>query len=80
MSTYERSVTPDEIEALFMSNNPSLTTAQKQAYSSLFRQIRMEQPLGETLHKKYYQNYSNKLLVKTLPILALIMLMVLIPL
>ena len=29
MSTYERSVTPDEIEALFMSNNPTLTTAQK---------------------------------------------------
>ena len=49
MSTYERSVTPDEIEALFMSNNPTLTTAQKQAYSSLFRQIRMEQPLGEDI-------------------------------
>ena len=44
MSTYERTVTPDEIEALFMSNNPTLTTAQKQAYSSLFRQIKMEQP------------------------------------
>ena len=49
MSTYERSVTPDEIEALFMSNNPTLTTAQKQAYSSLFRQIRMEKPLGEDI-------------------------------
>ena len=49
MSTYERSVTPDEIEALFMSNNPTLTTAQKQAYSSLFRQIKMEQPLGEDI-------------------------------
>ena len=36
MTTYERTVTPDEIEALFMSNNPSMTTAQKQAYSSLF--------------------------------------------
>ena len=49
MSTYERSVTPDEIEALFMSNNPTLTTAQKQAYSSLFRQIKMEQPLGKDI-------------------------------
>tara|TARA_R100000234_G_scaffold20394_1_gene11438 strand:+ start:926 stop:2149 length:1224 start_codon:yes stop_codon:yes gene_type:complete len=47
MRTYERSVTPDEIEALFMSNNPTFTTAQKQAYASLFRQIKMEQPLGE---------------------------------
>ena len=36
MERYERTVTPDEIEALFMANNPTLTTAQKQAYSSLF--------------------------------------------
>ena len=47
MSRYERSVTPDEIEALFMSNNPSMTTAQKQAYSSLFTKIKNEQPMGE---------------------------------
>ena len=33
MDRYERSVLPDEIEALFMSDNPALTTAQKQAYS-----------------------------------------------
>ena len=30
-----RTVTPAEVEALFMSNNAQLTTAQKQAYSSL---------------------------------------------
>ena len=29
----ERTVNPDEIEALFMSDNPTLTTAQKQAYT-----------------------------------------------
>jgi len=46
MSRYERDVTPDEIEALFMSSNPTMTTAQKQAYSSLFRQIKNEQPMG----------------------------------
>ena len=46
MSRYERNVTPDEIEALFMSSNPTMTTAQKQAYSSLFRQIKNEQPMG----------------------------------
>ena len=40
MDRYERTVTPDEIEALFMSNNPTLTTAQKQAYSSLFHRLR----------------------------------------
>tara|TARA_X000001388_G_scaffold23148_1_gene15757 strand:- start:439 stop:1662 length:1224 start_codon:yes stop_codon:yes gene_type:complete len=47
MNRYERTVTPDEIEALFMANNPTLTTAQKQAYSSLFKQIKREQMLGE---------------------------------
>jgi len=46
MDRYERTVTPDEIEALFMANNPSMTTAQKQAYSSLFHSIKKEQPMG----------------------------------
>ena len=58
--TYERTVTPDEIEALFMSNNPSMTTAQKQAYSALFANIKKEQPLGtdiaqEVLSKLFQQ-------------------------
>jgi hypothetical protein len=60
MSRYERNVTPDEIEALFMSSNPTMTTAQKQAYSSLFRQIKKEQPMGadvaqEVLSKLFQQ-------------------------
>ena len=60
MDRYERTVTPDEIEALFMSNNPSMTTAQKQAYSSLFKQIKKELPLGsdiaqEVLSKLFQQ-------------------------
>ena len=60
MDRYERTVTPDEIEALFMSNNPSMTTAQKQAYSSLFANIKREQPLGtdiaqEVLSKLFQQ-------------------------
>ena len=33
---YNRSVTPDEVEALFISNNPSMTTAQKNAFLSMF--------------------------------------------
>ena len=57
---YDRSVTADEIEALFMSSNASLTTAQKQAYASLFRTIKSEQPLGkdvaqEVLSKLFQQ-------------------------
>ena len=60
MDRYERSVTPDEIEALFMSNNPTLTTAQKQAYSSLFAQVKREDPMGgdvaqEVLSKLFQQ-------------------------
>jgi len=57
---YERSVTPDEIEALFLANNPSMTTAQKQGYSALFNTIKKEQPLGsdiaqEVLSKLFQQ-------------------------
>jgi len=60
MDRYERTVLPDEIEALFMSNNPTMTTAQKQAYSSLFAQIKKEQPMGsdvaqEVLSKLFQQ-------------------------
>ena len=60
MDRYERTVTPDEIEALFISNNPTMTTAQKQAYSSLFHKIKQEQPMGsdvaqEVLSKLFQQ-------------------------
>lgn len=49
MSRYERTVTPDEVEALFISSNPSMTTAQKTAYAALFAQVKKEQPLGEDI-------------------------------
>ena len=57
---YSRTVTPDEIEALFMSGNPSMTTAQKQAYGDLFHRIKREAPLGkdvaqEVLSKLFQQ-------------------------
>lgn len=60
MDRYERTVTPDEIEALFVSSNPSMTTAQKQAYLVLFKQIKGEQPMGsdvaqEVLSKLFQQ-------------------------
>jgi hypothetical protein len=60
MDRYERTVTPDEIEALFISNNPTLTTAQKSAYSALFNRIKKEQPMGsdvaqEVLSKLFQQ-------------------------
>jgi|TARA_R110000787_G_scaffold100412_2_gene205366 hypothetical protein len=60
MEKYSRTVIPAEIEALFMSNNPTMTSAQKGAYSSLFRQINNEQPMGsdiaqEVLSKLFQQ-------------------------
>ena len=60
MDRYERTVSPDEIEALFMSDNPTLTTAQKQAYTSLFSSIKKEEPMGgdvaqEVLSKLFQQ-------------------------
>ena len=60
MDRYERTVSPDEIEALFMSDNPTLTTAQKQGYASLFAKIKTEEPMGsdvaqEVLSKLFQQ-------------------------
>ena len=49
MDRYERTVTPDEIEALFLANNPTMTTAQKNSFSSLFQKIKKEQPMGEDI-------------------------------
>ena len=60
MRQYDRTVTPDEVEVLFMANNPTLTTAQKQAYGDLFTRIKKESPLGndvaqEVLSKLFQQ-------------------------
>jgi len=60
MQRYNRSVTPDEVEVLFLANNPTMTTAQKQAYGDFFVRIKKEQPLGndvaqEVLSKLFQQ-------------------------
>ena len=60
MDRYNRTVTPDEVEALFMSDNPTLTTAQKQAFSSLFASVKRESTMGsdvaqEVLSKLFQQ-------------------------
>jgi len=47
MSRYNRDITPNEVEALFFSSNPSLTTAQKEDYVSIFKRVRAEKPMGE---------------------------------
>jgi hypothetical protein len=52
MDRYNRTVSPDEIEALFMSDNPTLTTAQKQAYASLFSTIKNESTMGHDISQE----------------------------
>ena len=46
MRKYNRDVTPDELQALFLSSNPAMTTAQKQGYSALFNDIKRQKPMG----------------------------------
>jgi replicative DNA helicase len=46
MDRYNRTVTPDEVQALFISSNPSITPAQKQSYDGLFHSIKKADPLG----------------------------------
>ena len=60
MIKYDRTITPDEVQALFLSSNPSMTTAQKSAYSAMFDKIKREQPMGsdiaqEVLSKLFQQ-------------------------
>ena len=60
MQKYSRTVTPDEIEALFMSGNPSMTTAQKQAYGDLFHRIKREAPLGKDVAQEVLSKLSQQ--------------------
>tara|TARA_R100000030_G_scaffold57446_2_gene43290 strand:+ start:1123 stop:2346 length:1224 start_codon:yes stop_codon:yes gene_type:complete len=46
MDRYSRTVTPDEVEALFLSNNPAMTTAEKDIFKSIFTKVKREQPMG----------------------------------
>ena len=43
MENYERSVSPEEVEALFLSANPTLTTAQKSVFADMFEQLKQQQ-------------------------------------
>ena len=49
METYDKSLSPSELEALFYANNNSMTTANKEAFRDLFRKISRENPLGKEI-------------------------------
>jgi len=46
MRKYGRDLSVDEIEGLFFSSDPSMTTAQKHGYHGIFEKLRREQPIG----------------------------------
>jgi hypothetical protein len=46
---YGRSVLPVEVEALFFSSNPTITTAQKSVYQSIFNEIEQEDVMGSDI-------------------------------
>ena len=60
METYEKSLTPVELEALFYANNSSMTTANKEVYRDLFKKVGREHPLSkdiadDVLYKMFQQ-------------------------
>jgi hypothetical protein len=43
---YKRTLTVDEVEALFFVEHPTITTADKNLYKDMFKLLRKEQPMG----------------------------------
>ena len=60
MDHYNRSVTPDEVQALFISDNPTMTTAQKQGFDGLFVQLKREQPMGNDIAQEVLSKLFQK--------------------
>lgn len=61
MRKYQRDITVDELEALFISSEPSMTSAEEREYVSIFNRLRKESEIGHdvaqdilsTLFQKY---------------------------
>ena len=60
MDTYERSITPAELEGLFFTHNV-LTTANKDAYRELFKKINRSQPMSSDIAQEVMGNMFQKL-------------------
>ena len=60
MEHYNRSVTPDEVQALFLSDNPTMTTAQKSGFDSLFSQLKREAPMGSDIAQEVLSKLFQK--------------------
>ena len=60
MDHYNRSVTPDEVQALFLSDNPTMTTAQKSGFDGLFAQLKREEPMGKDIAQEVLSKLFQK--------------------
>ena len=60
METYERSITPAELEGLFFTHNV-LTTANKDSYRELFKKINRSQPMSSDIAQEVMGNMFQKL-------------------
>ena len=49
MDKYERNLTPDELKALFMTTNSTMTTANKQVFEGLFGQLAKQQAMTKDI-------------------------------
>ena len=49
MVKYERDLTPEELKALFMTNNSTMTTANKQVFDALFNQLGKQKPMTKEI-------------------------------
>lgn len=49
MSSYDKTITPAELEALFYATNSTMTTATKQAYGDLFTRMSKEKPMSKEI-------------------------------
>ena len=60
METYERSITPAELEGLFFTHNV-LTTANKDSYRDLFKKINKAEPMSPDIAQEVMGNLFQKL-------------------
>ena len=60
MDTYERSITPAELEGLFFTHNV-LTTANKDSYRELFKRINKAEPMSPDIAQEVMGNMFQKL-------------------
>jgi len=61
MDRYARTVTPDEVEALLLSNNPAMTTSEKQIFTGLFQKIKREAPMGGDVAQEVLSKLFQKI-------------------